>query len=157
MKRGISYVSPPRCGVDRLPPDTHCHGFPVRFDPETKELAHAREFQRDIVVGKNWFRLTGEQQWATLLHEAGHLHHRHFWKRMLWLPLFFTKAADRFCQMQELEADEFVVAHGYGLAFLSLLARVAFKDEPFHPSGTFRMHHLSSKIMQWRREHEMAA
>lgn len=176
MKHGIHFTPQERAGVDRLPPDTHCLDYPVRYDPELfqyiksdegkwekkSDLAQAKWFHRRpyIAVGPNWFKLTGPEQWAVLLHEAGHLHYRHTWKRLPYAPIHWLKVSKRLAWRQELEADSFVAENGYGAAMLKYLFRYRNVREPknsLHPELNFRMAHLVAEIEKWRRQHEMAA
>jgi len=140
MKHGVNYKNPGPCGIDRLPEDFHCLGYPVEYDEDSPYVAHAVTFHvKHIVVGPAWFTVSGGEQWAVLLHEAGHLVSNHFWKRVLWIPLCWTKAAERMAQLQELEADDFVIRQGYGAELLRFFSRALhLPDDSFHPDMRVR-------------------
>jgi hypothetical protein len=148
VKHGIRYQTPGVAGLDALPEDFHCHGYPVKHLPECNYVAVAMMFHvKHIVVGNAWFLLSGGEQWAVLLHEVGHLEKNHFWKRLLWLPLCWTKRAERMAQLQELEADHYVITKGYGLELLRFFRRALHLPQgDFHPNMALRYLYVEEKL-----------
>jgi len=148
MRRGIKYEPISNCGVDRIPDDYACDGYPVFYLEGLTIIAHAMTLPyKHIIVGPSFFVLTGGEQWAVLLHEAGHLAKNHFWKRVLWVPLCWTKAAERMAQLQELEADRYVITKGYGPALLQFFRRVMFLPRSdFHPDVALRCVHAEERM-----------
>lgn len=101
-------------------------GIPVEFDPESDIVADVRGlFRPRIVVGPLWLRLPEREKMAVCYHEAGHIVHRHLWKRLALIPLllvapYFVIPMGR---RHEREADEFAARHGYAAEFVAHLKR----------------------------------
>jgi len=148
MKHGVRYGDPGRVGLDALPADYHCHGYAVRYIAECRYVALALMFPvKHIVVGPSWFLLSGGEQWAVLLHEAGHLERNHFWKRLLWVPICWTKRAERMAQLQELEADHYVIRKGYGMELLRFFTRsLSLPQGDFHPDISVRYLYVEEQL-----------
>ncbi len=124
------------------------HGIGVYFERDLPRIADARgfwPFRKFIVVGLAWIRLPYRQRIAVLHHEAEHCRKRHMEKRLLLLPLLF--AAPRFvrnvCRAQEIEADKFAAANGFGLDLARLLERSREPESMFYPSYEARVHRLT--------------
>ena len=89
--------------------------------------------------------LTPAERCAVVLHELGHLYHRHPGKRLMRLlnPLRWHSLAER-AKADELEADAFCASFGFGQALALFLER--FPDQtasgPFHPSAAERIARL---------------
>jgi hypothetical protein len=148
MRRGIRYAPLDPTGMDDIPGGFRCDGYPVVYMPDCMLVAHAMSLPRKrIIVGPSFFLLSGGEQWAVLLHEAGHLQANHFWWRILWVPLCWTKAAERMAQLQELEADHYVIRRGYGVHLMRFFSRALHlpKDD-FHPDIAVRYLHAEERM-----------
>lgn len=150
MRQGIHWHPMEPAGIDRLPAAANCLGIPVRHDPRCSSLAVAHGLWpwKWIAVGPHWFMLTGSQQWATLLHEAGHCFGAHLEKRVLLLPLFWMKWVQRLAQRQELEADRFTAEHGYGVELLGVLIRFHWADDVYYPNFQSRILALKAALKE---------
>ena len=121
-------------------------GIPVRYAPQWSGLARARGIWpwQSIVVGRAFWRLTRRDQNAVLFHEAHHCRARHLEKRLLLLPLFWTRFAARRAREHEYAADAFCARQGYGVD----LARVIWRfhtgpGDEFYPSSSERCARLN--------------
>lgn len=148
MRRGIAFVSLPNPPVtlSRVPvPDfSEILGLPISYNQQFKGVAVARGVWpfKHIEVGVSWFGLSMGERIAVLMHEAGHCKLLHLEKRILWLPLFWTKFVERIAMDQELEADEFAFRHGYGVEFLQFLKRFRYVKGDYYPNYPERSEHL---------------
>lgn len=99
-----------------------------------------------IETGKLFDQLPPDQKEAVILHERGHIVHRHFLQRIWWLVTFRFLDIEWLslaCVNQEFEADRYVDEHGYGLHLLTFLLRLSDDDGgSFHPSAQERINRL---------------
>src|SRR5258706_8426812 len=114
-------------------------GIPIVHDGALKTYARAAgiwPFKR-IILGRNVDRLSPRTQWALILHEVKHCLAGHYELRLLLIPFYWTGWAQRITHRQELAADAFAVACGYGVDFLRLFRPAPGYDEgqnPFYPN-----------------------
>lgn len=85
--------------------------------------------------------LTPEQLAAVRCHEMGHLKRFHAWKNFL-LVCVFLRPSQRRRQRQELEADDYAVRHGQGLALAEVLRQRS--TNPFDIKRAERLEALCS-------------
>jgi hypothetical protein len=152
MKRGVPYkhVEGERdmCGYA-------IGGFPVFYDRACDTIAAARGvlWNRHIVVGTSWFYLSPEEQQAVLWHEVGHLKHFHLLRRLLWVPLFWSRIAHRVGVKHELQADAAAARAGFGEGMLRFISR-HHNGHPadFYPDLGVRVQHLQQRIKEKQNE-----
>lgn len=154
MRRGIKWTPTHPPGVDRLHPNQKFMGYPLRHTPGADLYAEAHGVWKWkwIEVGDPWFRLSGAQQQAVLLHEVGHLRHFHLEKRLALLPIFWSGIARRVAQQQEMQADEFAAQHGYGLALGMFLGQNHRGDGEFYPRIQERLTNILRHIGEVKHE-----
>lgn len=134
----------------------------VKIDPELDTMALARgvwPFKR-IHVHPEWTSLPPGEQYAILLHEAGHCLLLHLERRLLMLPVFWTKWAERRAENHEHEADAFCVLEGYGVHLRCFLARRDRGDHAtgyFHPPVKERMANITKLLRESYHVPEYAA
>lgn len=127
-----------------------CMGYPVRYDPKCKYVSVARGYWRwkRIDIGPAFLQLSDREKGACLLHEAGHCTLRHAEKRILnaWLILFGVKRLLAYWHAQELEADRYAAACGYGMDMVQFLSRFTRPQRwPMtHPEPRERIAHLTN-------------
>lgn len=101
---------------------------------------------RTVSRGAVLDRLTPHEKAAVLLHELGHLYHRHPGRRLLRLldPRKWGRLS-ALARQDEFEADEFAASFGFGKALSLFLQR--FPDPhtpgPFHPAPIERIARLN--------------
>ena len=120
-----------------------CLGIPVRFDAKYTGILDSRGLWRwkKIFVGPAFLAFPPREQQALLLHEVGHCKLKHLEKRLrsLWLLFWRPRALAVLCRAQELEADRFAAACGYGAELAEAFRRMKHVDSPLHP-------HISERI-----------
>ena len=96
-----------------------------------------------IVLGRHARYLAPTEVQAVLLHEEGHLVHRHALRRVWWVLSFqWRDLADR-CRRQELEADRYAIDRGAALGLHKFLARFpASHKNALHPTPGERIAHI---------------
>lgn len=120
-------------------------GIPVVFAPSCPEVARARGFwpAKRIEVGLAWYALAAEARAAVLFHEAHHCRALHLEARLLLLPLvvlaYFVMSI---CRRQEIAADRFAAANGWGGPMADYLARANQPESHFYPSTSERVAEL---------------
>lgn len=135
-------------GLERVPQGYECCGYPVRLDEASPHIAEARGFWpfQWIAVNALWFRAGAREQWALLLHEAGHCrgwHHEKRWLIALFAPFAWAQAI---AHRQEYEADQFAKQGGYGIDLARFIMRPhAAPVFPFifHPPREERVRRLT--------------
>jgi hypothetical protein len=153
MKRGIKHMALPNPPVGAPQLGEVC-GIPVRYQPQSKHMADARGVWpvKWIAVGPMWFTLTPREQQAVLYHEVWHCLALHMEKRLLGLPLFWTRWVREWAYNQEFDADEFAVAHGYGVELREVIKRHSAAHDPhldpFHPHPQQRVLRLQKMIRE---------
>lgn len=123
-------------------------GIPVVFERDCPRIADARGFwpmKKRIVVGPEWMKLPWGERMAVLYHEAAHCLGLHMEKRLAMLPMLllapeFTR---RWCRRQEIEADRFAAANGFGQHLAGLLQRSREMQSMFYPSYAERIAQLT--------------
>jgi hypothetical protein len=140
-------------GMTQIPDDIL--GIPIRFDANYKGLADSRGLWRwkSIVIGVQFLMLGPAHKLAVLYHEACHCLRHHMEKRVIALPMLFIRPAFsmRLCAEQEMEADAFAAANGYGKDLLDVLTRFGGEPGTFYPSNEERVTRLTALI---RRQNE---
>lgn len=91
-----------------------------------------------IFVGPAFFKLPVEQQMAVYYHEKGHCDGHHLEWRIL-CALLNPFALTYICRKQELWADRYAWAHGFGPALIDFLNRTPRKAGWFHPPTETRV------------------
>ena len=146
MRHGISFVAldNPPVGPMKQAEMSELFGLPIVYNPAAKGFAYARGFWpfKRIEVGPAWFALGDRERVAVLMHEAKHCLSLHLEKRVVLIPFFWTEFAAHYAERQELEADAFAVAQGYGVELLSFLTRFRHVNGEFYPHFTERADHL---------------
>jgi Zn-dependent protease with chaperone function len=162
MKKGSHWFPLPNPPVG--PPEESlpisCWGFPVVFDRTAESVARAVGIwpAKRIAVGPLFFMLRADEKQAVLLHEVRHCTRLHMEKRVLWFPLsiivmglwWLVDRVSHGCAWtlkaithhQELEADAFTVAQGYGEAMMRFLSRFGESvttNDPFYPTREERL------------------
>lgn len=124
----------------------NCHGIPLRHDPDVPlAQAHGFGLKRGwIGVSHAFYRLTGREQRAVLLHEEAHLRGHHLIKRLLLLPLYNTRWGMALAVRQELAADAFCARQGFGAELLAVIRR--YPSGHFYPNKNERIEHLKALI-----------
>lgn len=106
-------------------------GIPVRYDPKLRVVSEARGVGRwrEVVIGPDFPFFPGREQQALLLHEAGHHQHGHIGERLrrLWLIVVRPAAFADLCCRQELQADRFTAACGYGPDLIRAFGRLVVR------------------------------
>ncbi len=105
-------------------------------------------FNRRIVIGPAFYGLPKRQQDAVLAHEEGHCRGWHFELRLLMLPLFWTRWAQKLAIRQELAADAYAVQRGFGVELLHFLAHDSGGE--FYPCPALRARVLRRRIKEHR-------
>lgn len=117
MKHGAHYYpfGQRESGMQVIPDRFEVHGIPVRLNTASRHLAEARGLWpfKTIVVNAEFFGLDHREQYAVLWHEVGHCVHFHLEKRLLLVPVFWTRFAQRVTVEQELQADAYAKMRGY--------------------------------------------
>lgn len=126
-------------------------GIPVEFDHRAIHFAEARgiwPFRKRIVVGPHWYELEAEERIAVLYHEAGHCLSCHMEKRALMFPLFLIVpwVVCRWARNQEIEADWFAAANGFGLQLARIINKVQAPKVFYYPSSAERHRRLQEAI-----------
>lgn len=97
---------------------------PLSFYAETAGFL----FWKHIRTGAALESLPEDEAHAIVMHEIGHIRHWHVEKRLIWIlsgrALWNPEAFFALCARQELEADDYAAAHGYGLALASFLSKL---------------------------------
>lgn len=107
-----------------------------------------------IYVGEEFRKLPNMEQRGLLLHEEGHIRHRHQLKRLLAVLAIPFKGAEwfyGFCRRQELEADRYSVLHGgaYGMLQFFLHDNEPLPD-PYYPNYQERVVHIAEcMVLAW--------
>lgn len=125
-------------------------GVPVCFDPKMSGISETRGLGpwKKIVVGPQFSRIDARQQAAILVHEVGHIRLNHLAKRIGYALLNFWRPAAiwRYCRMQELQADAFVVGCGYGRDFALFCALMNQAESASHPSSAERISAIGENL-----------
>jgi len=151
---------------------TEICGIPVCYSEFHTGSAEARGFfwNRYILIGPHFMRDGHRVQRAVLLHEAKHCQAWHLEKRIACLiaiaaPLAFLPlrivavalavgalyfAAAAFARKNELDADAFVVAEGYGVDLLEWLKRQMPRDSEFYPTFEKRCSRITEGMKEKR-------
>lgn len=161
MKRGIKWHATHPPGIDRLDPDQRFMGYPLRMANPGDRLNRLRRWAgihaaaaeargilwwKRIEITPKFFRLSGAQQQAVLLHEAGHLKRRHNEKRILLAPFCKIPFFRRIAWRHEMEADELAVRTGYGRELAAYLASNYAGDGEFYPPFLTRIANINRVI-----------
>ena len=100
-----------------------------------------------IQTTDRFYALPIEQQIAVSMHEAGHIKHKHAWKRLMWIltgkAFFRTERFFEMCAAQELEADSHVRDSGYGRELAAFLILHVRGTSPGYPSARRRLENLN--------------
>lgn len=110
-----------------------CGDGPLSFYAETVGFA----FWKHIRTGAAFDELPELEAHAIVMHEAGHIRHWHIERRLLWIlsgrVLWNPEGFFAACARQELEADDYAAAHGYGLALASFLSKLPDTPQDGYP------------------------
>lgn len=140
------------------PPLDSFMGLPVAFDERVDQVAVARGVLRQrIVVGKVFMFLNDRQRHAVLLHEAGHCFGRHLLQRILLIPIFWTRFAQRVTHAQEFAADAFCARAGYASELMQVIWYLSNRGGgDFHPCADERCARLA-QLLREQSDVQMAA
>lgn len=95
-------------------------------------------------IDDEFWSLSASERMAIIAHEAGHRHYRHLWVQLFALFCFQSNAVhSAMLHRQELEADQFARAMGYGAALASFLARFPEEASRTHPATRTRIAKLT--------------
>lgn len=111
--------------------------------------------RRRIVVGEGFCFLSSGEQMAILIHEAAHVFLWHRLRRILLVPVFWTKFAARAAIKHELEADDFVVLEDHGPFLAAYLARNdalrkmrGIPEGEYHPPASSRIANIRDQLRE---------
>ena len=140
------------------PPLESFMGLSVTFDERVQQVATARGvFRPRIVVGQVFMYLNERQRHAVLLHEAGHCFGRHLLLRVLLLPIFWTRFAQRVTHAQEFAADAFCARAGYASDLMQVIWYLSNRTGgDFHPPADERCARLA-RLLREQSDVQMAA
>lgn len=85
-------------------------------------------------------KLSHDEQIAVYLHEDGHKQHFHVWKNYL-RACFLLSMKEKTRQIQEIQADDYVIELGWGVHLSSVLYRLGT-----HPFDTYRANRIKRLI-----------
>lgn len=94
---------------------------------------------RPPLVDPEFWTLPAGERMAVIAHEAGHVYHKHLWRRLVLAWFMGRDELRAFYHHQELQADAFAASMGYGAQLAAFLARRPDADSLHHPATKRRV------------------